>query len=181
MRKTNTQPDVPVAVLVSLLIILCVSLGAPASASAQDQYKFNDSHIRKLEALWTDNGFRELHVERYFNGSSGSVAVQDGVWYLFLRESWFAPTPVYCQGADYSRTVVYYSYDQGQNWYGPQVVASPEPGSASACSVLDGGAFYDEQQGTWHLLSQFSRRTRDAVADLPLHEAVPHSVGGVRF
>jgi hypothetical protein len=103
------------------------------------------------------------------DGETASVVPLDGTWYAFNRYLIATPKGV-CNG-NLLATVVRKTEDAGQTWSDPVPAALPggcktmagEGGNTvcdkssvapDACAITDGGAFFDAESDTWHLLSQ---------------------------
>lgn len=79
----------------------------------------------------------------------------DGVWYVFYREGFYAPTPAFCNNiVPLTRIAVRNSTDMGKTWSMPSAVALPGNTTYDNCAALDGAPFYDEETDTWHYLAQ---------------------------
>ena len=79
----------------------------------------------------------------------------DGMWYVFYREGFYAPTPDFCNGiVPLTRIAVRNSSDYGKSWSAPAVVASPGNFTFDNCAALDGAPFFDNDTDCWHYLAQ---------------------------
>lgn len=79
----------------------------------------------------------------------------NGVWYVFYREGFYAPTPSFCDGiVPLTRIAVRNSSDHGLTWSEPSTVALPGNSTFDNCAILDGAGFYDNETNTWHYLAQ---------------------------
>jgi len=128
-------------------------IGTPGAASMQDFWAGNASFVyQRRFSLATDDMY-------YAKGANVSMdmVVANGTWYLFYRQIPLPPLAAYCtQG--YLRYVVRSSTDKGRTWSAPVPVVSPVPNGPNECTSADGGAYYDQSAGTWHLLFQCSAR-----------------------
>jgi hypothetical protein len=59
-----------------------------------------------------------------------------------------------CGGVGLLGVEVRKSVDGGRSWSYPVTVIMPQPNTPWECTATDGGAFYDEDQKTWHYLFQ---------------------------
>jgi hypothetical protein len=80
------------------------------------------------------------------------IVPMNGVWYLFNRESNYAPPSPLCPPG-MARIVVRKSTDRGKTWSKEVVIASPD-GAKHECTLADGHAFWDAETKTWHYLAQ---------------------------
>ncbi len=99
---------------------------------------------------------RELKIDPNTSSMPGAGwgLVDQGIWYWFYRDIPEAPKPSRC-AADYNRTVMVKSEDQGRTWSNKVIVADPDLSpKGSGCTVLDGSTFQDPKTGDWHLLAQ---------------------------
>jgi hypothetical protein len=94
-------------------------------------------------------------------GLTGSSAT----WYLFNREFMYgAAQPTNCPGNfALARIVVRSSQDHGRTWSPETVIAEPNV-AAGECELVDGYAFYDPDEKTWHYLSQVLTGLKSSVA-----------------
>eukprot|EP01116_Phalansterium_solitarium_P006220 TRINITY_DN18525_c0_g1_i1.p1 TRINITY_DN18525_c0_g1~~TRINITY_DN18525_c0_g1_i1.p1 ORF type:complete len:544 (+),score=170.09 TRINITY_DN18525_c0_g1_i1:155-1786(+) len=93
------------------------------------------------------------------NVGSDFVSI-NGTWFLFYREFFFEPTPSYCTNVlPPARIVLRSSDDHGKTWSDKVVIATPVPNTASECALVDGAAYFDAEESTWHYLSQCIARS----------------------
>jgi len=93
-------------------------------------------------------------------GGTGTILVNNGVWYHFERS--ILPqeiTPSFCQtgGSKLAISmVVRTSSDQGKTWSQAREVVRPslQAGAKDACLVLDGATFYNEEAQQWQIFTQ---------------------------
>jgi len=113
-----------------------------------------------LDDLWAGNAhFEQVGEMKWPNTpsqhseSAGWFAVRNGIWYVFNR-AYLNQKVDYCP-LDYARIVVHESFDRGKSWSDPVVAVEPgdSPG-ADDCNALDGSTYFDQDTGTWHILSQ---------------------------
>ena len=114
-----------------------------------------------MNELWNQKAHFEIRKRDSFlfntlgDSSTSSLVVLDGKWYAFNRQA--VPTPTACNAIGALQVVVRESRDRGVSWSDPVVVAAPTGGDGSGfegCMIVDGGAFYDQDNDTWHYLGQ---------------------------
>jgi hypothetical protein len=133
-----------------LLLSLWNVLDEPASAVTLDEFWRGTAHFEQVgEIDWVSAPHGSV------GESSSWFTVRRGVWYAFNRVVLADP-----QGrcpSTHMQIVVRESRDKGRTWSDATVVAAPgDSARGDGCAVLDGGGFYDETAGTWHLLAQCS-------------------------
>jgi hypothetical protein len=120
-----------------------------------------------LTALWNHAAHLEFRKRNVFyqrgvqDSDTASLNALDGIWYAFNRRPAVevsSKQASICKKAnrDFLEVVVRSSNDRGLNWSDPVVVAAPsrQKNAADSCAIVDGSAFFDAQQDTWHFLAQ---------------------------
>ena len=120
-----------------------------------------------LPEFWKRQAHFEFVSKARFSGPDGQFGMNvgfdivpqrgTGTWHLFHREYGFTAGPKPYWGIcdrDHARIVVRSSSDEGRTWSNASVVASPVGSGPAACALVDGAAFWDESQRTWHYLAQ---------------------------
>jgi len=109
-----------------------------------------------LDDLWSGRAYfqpyvsHDIHSAGFEGVDAGTrVVVRNGTWYLFGRND-TGPTSQCPQGE--ISINVRASVDKGLTWGTPVVIVPANP--AVSCLYADGTAFFDEDTGTWHYLSQ---------------------------
>ena len=115
-----------------------------APVSPDDLWTGHARFVQVGEIRWPDEPAGQV-----LDASSWFVA-RGGVWYAFNRQ--YLPAVPQC-GADHTRIVVRSSVDKGVTW--SAAVRAIDPGSrGDGCAVVDGSTYYDQANGTWHVLAQ---------------------------
>lgn len=98
-----------------------------------------------LAELWQRNAQFEYKQEFTFpEVHTSSLIARNGKWYAFNRNFPNGKLEV----------VVRESTDKGKTWSEAFVVAKPTPGTGYSEHITDGSAYYDEDTGRWHFITQ---------------------------
>ena len=94
--------------------------------------------------------------------ASSHIEIAEGIWYLFGRKIFPAAEPgcIEAGGFSYGLTVRA-STDKGVTWGAPVDALTPAAGTAWACGVTDGDAYYSS--GTWRYIAECWNGTNPIV------------------